>query len=78
MALGRTNATSLRTSRTVDEIVRANVLTVFNGVLVTLFVLVVATGRWQNGLVAGSSSSTPRSGSSRSCGPSGPSTGWRC
>jgi hypothetical protein len=33
--------------------VRANVLTVFNGVLVTLFVLVVATGRWQNGLVAG-------------------------
>lgn len=32
---------------------RANVLTVFNGVLVTLFVLVVATGRWQNGLVAG-------------------------
>lgn len=53
MALGRTNATSLRTSRTVGEIVRANVLTVFNGVLVTLFVLVVATGRWQNGLVAG-------------------------
>jgi cation-transporting ATPase E len=33
--------------------VRANVLTVFNGVLVTLFVLVVATGRWQNGLFAG-------------------------
>jgi cation-transporting ATPase E len=31
----------------------ANVLTVFNGVLVTLFVLVVATGRWQNGLFAG-------------------------
>jgi cation-transporting P-type ATPase E len=50
VALGRTNATTVRTSRTVGEIVRANVLTVFNGILVTLFVLVLATGRWQNGL----------------------------
>ena len=50
VSLGRTNATTVRTSRTVGEIVRANVLTVFNGILVTLFVLVLATGRWQNGL----------------------------
>jgi len=50
VALGRTNATTVRTSRTVGEIVRANVLTVFNAILVTLFVLVLATGRWQNGL----------------------------
>jgi cation-transporting P-type ATPase E len=53
VALGRTNATSLRTSRTVGEIVRANVFTVFNGLLVTLFVLVLTTGRWQNGLFVG-------------------------
>ena len=50
VARGRTNATTVRTSRTVGEIVRANVLTVFNGILVTLFVLVLATARWQNGL----------------------------
>ena len=50
VALGRTNATSLRTSRTIGEIVRANVLTVFNGLLATLFVLVLTTGQWQNGL----------------------------
>jgi cation-transporting ATPase E len=50
VALGRTNATTVRTSRTVGEIVRANVLTVFNAVLVTLFVLVLTTGRWQNAL----------------------------
>jgi cation-transporting ATPase E len=50
VSLGRTNATTVRTSRTVGEIIRVNVLTVFNAVLVTLFALVLATGRWQNGL----------------------------
>jgi cation-transporting ATPase E len=39
-----------RTSRTVAQIVRANVFTVFNGLLATLFVIIVTTGRWQNGL----------------------------
>ena len=29
---------------------RGNVLTVFNALLTTLFVIVVATGRWQNAL----------------------------
>ncbi|MEU2348482.1 HAD-IC family P-type ATPase [Modestobacter sp. NPDC049651] len=53
VAGGRTNATTTRTSRTVGEIVRANVLTVFNGLLVALFVVVMATGRWQNGLFGG-------------------------
>jgi len=50
VALGHTNATSARTSRTIGEIVRANVFTIFNGILVTLWVLVLLTGRWQNGL----------------------------
>ncbi|MBV9592478.1 MAG: HAD-IC family P-type ATPase [Actinobacteria bacterium] len=53
VARGRTNATDTRTSRTVSEIVRANVLTPFNGLLVTLFVVILATGRWQNGLFGG-------------------------
>jgi cation-transporting ATPase E len=47
---GLTNATSARTSRSVGHIVRANVLTVFNGLLAALFVLVLITGRWQNAL----------------------------
>ena len=53
VAPGRTNATSVRTSRTVGEIVRANVFTFFNGLLVTLFVVVMPTGRWQNALFGG-------------------------
>src|SRR5215831_10907913 len=50
VAAGRTNAVESRTSRTVGEIVRANVFTVFNGLLAALFVCILLTGRWQNGL----------------------------
>jgi cation-transporting ATPase E len=53
VAAGRTNAVEQRTSRTTVEIVRANVFTVFNGLLATLFVLTIATGRWQNALFGG-------------------------
>ena len=53
VAAGRTNAVESRTSRTVPEIVRANVFTMFNGLLLTLFVIILATGRWQNGLFGG-------------------------
>ncbi|WP_344687919.1 cation-translocating P-type ATPase [Blastococcus jejuensis] len=53
VAAGLTNATTVRTSRTVGEIVRANVFTVFNGLLAALFVLVMTTGHWQNGLFGG-------------------------
>jgi cation-transporting ATPase E len=53
VAAGRTNAIESQTSRTVTEIVRANVFTVFNGLLLTLFVIILATGRWQNGLFGG-------------------------
>lgn len=53
VAAGLTNATTVRTSRTVGEIVRANVFTVFNGLLAALFVLVLTTGHWQNGLFGG-------------------------
>ncbi|CAL9473994.1 Calcium-transporting ATPase CtpE [Actinosynnema sp. ALI-1.44] len=50
VAAGRTNAVGARTSRSTAQIVRANVLTPFNGLLATLFVLVLLTGHWQNGL----------------------------
>jgi cation-transporting P-type ATPase E len=50
VAAGRTNAVESRTSRTIPEIVRANVFTVFNALLLTLFVIILTTGRWQNGL----------------------------
>jgi cation-transporting ATPase E len=50
---GLVNRTTTRTSRTAGEILRANVFTVFNGVLLTLFALVVATGRLANGLFVG-------------------------
>jgi cation-transporting ATPase E len=53
VAAGRTNRTTVRTSRTVGEIVRANVFTFFNGLLTSLFVLIMATGRWYNGLFIG-------------------------
>ncbi len=47
---GRTNATTTRTSRTLVEIVQANVLTFFNALLLLLLVAILTTGRWQNGL----------------------------
>lgn len=50
LASGRTNAVELPTSRSFTEIVRANVFTFFNGLLASLFVIILATGRWQNGL----------------------------
>jgi cation-transporting ATPase E len=53
VAAGRTNAVETRTSRSASEIVRANVITAFNGLLLTLFVIILATGRWQNGLFGG-------------------------
>ena len=53
VAAGRTNAYESPTSRTPGEIVRANVFTVFNGLLLTLLVIILATGQWQNGLFGG-------------------------
>jgi cation-transporting P-type ATPase E len=53
VAAGRTNAFESPTSRTPREIVRANVFTVFNGLLLSLLVIIIATGQWQNGLFGG-------------------------
>ncbi|MGY1704788.1 HAD-IC family P-type ATPase [Geodermatophilus sp. SYSU D00697] len=53
VAAGQSNTATVRTSRTTGQIVRANVFTVFNGLLAGLFVLAVAAGRWQNALFGG-------------------------
>ncbi|GAA1834541.1 HAD-IC family P-type ATPase [Pseudonocardia ailaonensis] len=50
VAAGRTNAVDAHTSRSLPQIIRANVVTPFNGLLLALFVVILATGRWQNGL----------------------------
>ncbi|MGO1315822.1 MAG: HAD-IC family P-type ATPase, partial [Cellulomonadaceae bacterium] len=49
-AAGQSNAVPDRTSRSLADIWRANVLTLFNLVLGVAFVLVAATGRWPDAL----------------------------
>lgn len=49
---GQTNAVEETTSRTVGEIVRANVLTRFNAILSVLAVAVLATGRFGDAMFA--------------------------
>jgi cation-transporting ATPase E len=51
-ARGQTNAVDEHTSRTVGEIVRANVLTRFNAILGVLAIAVLATGRYADALFA--------------------------
>ncbi|MCL1800026.1 MAG: HAD-IC family P-type ATPase, partial [Promicromonosporaceae bacterium] len=50
VATGRSNASDERDTRSLGQIVRANVITPFNGLLTTLFILIMITGRWQNAL----------------------------
>ena len=50
VALGQTNTTGEGTSRPVIDIIRANVITPFNGLLGGLAVVVLLTGYWQDAL----------------------------
>ena len=50
VAGGRVNAVETPTSRTLGQIIRANVLTPFNGLIGVLAVIILFTGRWQNAL----------------------------
>ena len=47
---GRVNRTDDRSSRTVGEIVRANVFTRFNAVIAALMAVVLALGEWRDAL----------------------------
>ncbi|SHH20183.1 cation-transporting ATPase E [Jatrophihabitans endophyticus] len=50
VAAGRVNRADVDTGRSVGQILRANVVTPFNGLLATLFVIILCTGRIQNAL----------------------------
>lgn len=45
---GRSNAVKTSTSRSVQDIVRANVFTLFNGIIFAAMVLVLITGSWRD------------------------------
>ncbi|WP_433333162.1 HAD-IC family P-type ATPase [Spirillospora sp. CA-294931] len=53
VAAGQTNDVPRRTSRSAADIVRANVLTRFNALIGSLWVLVMIFGAWQDGLFGG-------------------------
>lgn len=53
VATGRTNHTTAHTERTVGQIMRANIFTPVNGIMVTLFVLIIAAGYWRDALFIG-------------------------
>ncbi|WP_225993911.1 HAD-IC family P-type ATPase [Actinomadura rudentiformis] len=53
VAANQTNDVPRRSSRSLAEIVRANVFTRFNALIGTLFVLVMIFGQWQDGLFGG-------------------------
>ncbi|MFB2584538.1 HAD-IC family P-type ATPase [Herbiconiux liukaitaii] len=50
VAAGHTNVFVQDTSRSVWSIVRANVLTLFNGIILVCFIVLFAIGRWQDAL----------------------------
>lgn len=47
---GQTNAAAAPSSRSVSEILRANVFTFFNGLLAALLVVILVFGNWRDGL----------------------------
>ncbi|SFR70969.1 cation-transporting ATPase E [Agromyces sp. CF514] len=50
VADGRTNAFSQQSSRSAASIIRANVLTLFNGIIAACFLVLLLLGRWQDAL----------------------------
>ena len=47
---GQTNALKEKTSRSIWQIIRANVFTLFNAIIFTAMILVLITGRWRDAL----------------------------
>ncbi|MET4157074.1 HAD-IC family P-type ATPase [Agromyces sp. PvR057] len=50
VADGRSNAFTQQSSRSVASIIRANVLTLFNGIIAACFLVLLLLGRWQDAL----------------------------
>ncbi len=53
VAKGQSNTVTDPTDRTVAQIVRANVLTPVNAIMIVLFLLVLISGHWKDGLFVG-------------------------
>ncbi|MDC4233264.1 cation-translocating P-type ATPase [Actinomyces sp. B33] len=53
VALGQTNAVEQRSSRSLGSIIRENVLTLFNAILIGAMVLVLVFGHWQDAVFGG-------------------------
>jgi cation-transporting ATPase E len=53
VADGRVNTPPPDPGRTLPQIVRSNVLTPVNGIMLTLFALIMASGNWRDGLFVG-------------------------
>ena len=50
ISAGQTNALKEKTSRSIWQIIRANVFTLFNAIIFTAMILVLITGRWRDAL----------------------------
>ena len=48
VAHGQTNVQSTKTTRTVGQIIAANVFTLFNGIILAAMIVVLLTGRWKD------------------------------
>lgn len=48
VAHGRVNVQSTKTTRTVGQIIAANVFTLFNGIILAAMIVVLLTGRWKD------------------------------
>lgn len=48
IARGATNVLSTRTSRSIGQIIRSNVFTLFNAIILAAMILVLATGSWKD------------------------------
>ena len=78
VARGQVNDVPAVPSRTVGQIVRANVFTRFNAMLGSLLVVTLIVGPIQDALFGFVLVANAASGSTRSCARSERSTRWRC
>ena len=76
VSAGRTNEYRERTSRSAAQILRANVFTIFNGILGVALVLVLALGTGRTRCSDSSCCSTPPPAPWRRSAPSAPWTVW--
>ena len=77
IASGRVNDVPTRSSRSIGEIVRANLFTRINAIIGVLFVMVLSVGPIQDALFGGVIIANTLIGMIKNCAQSGLWTGWR-